>query len=212
MDDKKITKLLCIGSNCIAADITTSLGVREPGPVDNFSCVNIWKSHLLFNNGIYKILFKDGYKERESTDFEKFKYHYIDKVFSFNQGIYIVHNNFEDEQFKNSLKRRIRAFHRYYFKSKFNKHLWYVYTLNPEDKNLAYIHFVKIKKSLPKCCSSRLICIGMRGKNPLFEKFFNYYIEFDNEENFKWHNKEQAKQIFADELKRKYNLEIITEQ
>ena len=52
----------------------------------------------------------------------------------------------------------------------------------------------------------------MRGKNPLFEKFFNYYIEFENEDNFKWHDKEQAKQIFADELKRKYDLEIVTGQ
>ena len=46
-----------------------------------------------FDNGMYKILFKDGYKTRESTNFEKSKYHFTDKIFSFNQGICIVQNN-----------------------------------------------------------------------------------------------------------------------
>jgi|WetSurMetagenome_2_1015567.scaffolds.fasta_scaffold08501_3 hypothetical protein len=77
MNDKKITKLLCIGSNCIA--------------VDNFSHVNIWNSQRLFNNRLYKILFKEKYESRVSTDFEKEKCYYTDKLFRFNQGIYIIH-------------------------------------------------------------------------------------------------------------------------
>jgi len=137
MNDKKITKLLCIGSNCIA--------------VDNFSHVNIWNSQRLFNNRLYKILFKEKYESRVSTDFEKAKCYYTDKLFRFNQGIYII-------------------------------------------------HLKKIKEPLPECYSSRLICIGMRGRNLFFE----------NEDKLKRHDKEQAKQFFAGELKRKSDFNILT--
>lgn len=52
----------------------------------------------------------------------------------------------------------------------------------------------EIIKKLPECCINRLLCIGMRGKNTLFEKYFKYYLEFD-ETQYKWHNRNQAYEI-----------------
>lgn len=191
-NQKVIKKVICIGGNCIAADIMHTLGVRVPGPVDNISGFNIWKSHFLFDKGIKKLLFFYPHKVRESTESEKEKYHYWDKIFMFKRGFYIVHNNFDDRHFKKSINRRINGFYKYYKKSRKNESLWYIYSLEQDDKNLTREHLQEIKSSLPECCTSRLICIGMRGKNPLFQEFFNYYIEFESEDDYKWHDKAQA--------------------
>lgn len=205
---KEITKLISIGSNCIATDIINSIGIRVPSPIDNFNGVNIWKSHFLFSHRLFHILFKEQYKIRKSTNTEQEKYFYCNKVYRFNEGIEIVHNDFNDIKFTKALKKRMKSFHIYYLKSYFNKSLWYVYSLNYEDTLLSYVHLTKIKKSLPRCCRERLICIGIRAKNKLFEKFFNYYIEFDSEDKYIWHDKEQAEKIFTKTLENKYGITI----
>lgn len=51
---KDIKKVICIGANCIAADITKSLGIREKGPMDNIANFPISKAYLLFNKEIKK--------------------------------------------------------------------------------------------------------------------------------------------------------------
>ncbi len=133
-NQKLIKKVICIGSNCIAADITNSLGIRVPSPVDNISGFNIWKSHFLFDKGIKSLFFKYPYEVRNSTEYEKEKWHYSEKVFKFKRGFYIVHNNFENFTFKRSLKKRIRDFYKYYLKSRKNKSLWYIYRMNEVTK------------------------------------------------------------------------------
>lgn len=204
---KKIKKLISIGSNCISANIIKSVGMREPGPVDNLNGVNVWKSQYLFSSEIKIIFFNLPYKFRKSSDFEKEKYHFLDKIYLFQHGIEIVHNNFESKKFQKSLKKRISRFHNYYRKSKKDDSLWYIYSLNPEDENLTDGEFQKIVSLLPDCCKSRLICIGIRAKNPLFEKYFKYYIEYGNEKDFKWDNRNYSEKIMK-ELSKKYELDF----
>ena len=67
---KKIKKLISIGSNCISANIIKSVGMREPGPVDNLNGVNVWKSQYLFSSEIKIIFFNlknDNYKNISRT-------------------------------------------------------------------------------------------------------------------------------------------------
>ena len=178
--------------------MTAALGIRVPGPVDNISGFNIWKSHFLFDGGIKKLLFNYPYEKRDSTDSEKNKWHYWDKVFKFRRGFYIVHNDFEDKQFRKSIKKRIKNFKKYYKQSLKDESMWYIYSLSLDDENLTSEYFEELLPSLPECCRNRLICIGMRGKNPLFKEYFKYYVEFDNEDNYHWGDKDQIKEIFSE--------------
>ena len=203
-----IKKVICIGSNCIAADIMHSVGIREPGPVDNISCFNIWKSHALFDGEFKKLLFKYPYEVRYSTRQEKDEYSYENKVFRFRRGFYIVHNDFESKKFQKSIKKRIKDFKKYYKKSIKNENLWFVYSLNLDDGNLTDEYFQQLLPSLPKECKERLICLGMRGHNNLFEKYFSYYLDCGSEKDYKWHDKENAL-FFIKKLEQKYNLKFI---
>lgn len=205
-DCQKIKKLICIGSNCIAADIMASLKIRFPSPVDNISAFNIWKSHLLFSGRIKKALFHEDYEVRPSTQFEKETYFYWDKIFTFNHNFLIVHNNFETKKFKKAILKRIKLFKIYYNYSKKDNTLWYVYCLNWDDEYIDETFMKEIVNSLPACCRERLICIAMRGKNVLFEKYFKYYIEFD-EKAYCWHSRKQALEIIM-EYEKKYNLKF----
>lgn len=204
---KEINKIICIGANCIAANFTKSLGIRKKGPMDNIANFPISKAYLLFNNEIKKAFFKYKYEKRKSTEKEKNIFHYEDSVFSFKHGFSVVHNDFSKLSFRISLRKRILAFQRYYKKSIKDTSLWYVYSLNSEDEYLTDIDLIKIYKTLPKCCTSRLICLGIRAHNSLFEKYFNFYIELDNEKEFKWHDETQAR-ILANELQEKYGIKI----
>lgn len=189
-----INKLISIGSNCIGTDIIHFAGLRVPSPVDNFSGFNIWKSHLLFNNELKHSLFNEGYESRPSTITEKEKYFYFSRVFTFNHNFMIVHNNFTDSKFQKALKKRIKLFSSYYKLSLKEPTLWYVYSLEDNDKYIDEEYMKEIVSKIPDCCRNRLICIGMRGKNSLFSKYFKYYLEFD-ETNYNWHNINQAKNI-----------------
>ena len=205
---KEIKKIICIGANCIAADITKSLGIREKGPMDNIANFSISKAYLLFNKEITKYFFKYKYLKRDASKIEKEKWHFEEKVFEFRSGFSIVHNNFENKKFRFSLRKRLRNFSKFYNKSKKDNSLWYIYSLNFEDKYLNEIELTKIYKTLPECCSERLICIGIRERTSLFEKYFNYYIELASEENFNWGDSAQAEYI-ASELFKKYQIKII---
>lgn len=205
---KIIKKVICIGSNCIAADIMHSVGLREPSPVDNISCFNIWKSHSLFDGEFKKLLFRFPYEERKSTEQEKKQFFYGNKVFKFCRGFYIVHNDFESKKFKKSIKKRIKNFIKYYKKSLKDESLWYVYSLNIDDENLTEVFFEQLLPSLPKICRDRLICIGMRGHNSLFEKYFTYYLDCGREEDYKWHDKSESL-YFIRQLEKKYNLQFV---
>ncbi len=211
MEQKQIRKIICIGSNCIAADMTAALGIRVPSPVDNISGFNIWKAHFLFDGGIKKLLFKYPYEVRDSTDDEKGKWHYWDKVFKFKRGFYIVHNDFEDKVFQKSIKKRIKEFRKYYRKSLKDDSLWYIYSLSLDDENLTPEFMEQLIPSLPECCQKRLICIGMRGKNPLFRDYFNYYVEFENEDDYHWRDKNQAWKILS-VLEKSCGVKFITEE
>ncbi|MCR4735991.1 MAG: hypothetical protein K5829_13405 [Treponema sp.] len=80
--------------------------------------------------------------------------------------------------------------------------------MNLDDENLTREYMEQIFPSLPKCCRNRLICIGIRGKNPLFKEYFKYYIEFESEDNYKWHDKLNSYAI-AERLRTEFGLEII---
>lgn len=204
---KRIKKVMCIGANCIAADIMASLNLREPGPVDNISCFNIWKSHCLFDGELKKLLFKFPYEVRASTEQEKEQFFYEEKVFRFRRGFYIVHNDFESKKFRKSIRLRIKKFNEFYKKSLKDESLWYVYCLNLDDENLTDEYFQQLLPSLPEVCRSRLICLGMRGHNDLFNKYFHYYLDCGYEQNFKWHDKEQAL-YFIRLLEQKYEIQF----
>lgn len=207
MNMKEVDKIICIGSNCIAADITHSLGVREKGPVDNIADFNIWNAKSLFNGKIKEFFFNKDFTSRLSTKYEIEQYNYAKKVFTFVGNFSIVHNDFEDSAFKKSLKKRIKAFQKFYKKSMKNEKLWYIYSVNYNDDKLTEEHFRILLTELPSCCSERLICVGIRGKNSLFEKYFKYYVELDSEDDFCWNDKNQALMIM-DKLLKKYDLRI----
>lgn len=204
---KEINKIICIGANCISLDFSKTLGIREKGPVDNFAGFNIWNSPLLFNNEFKKIMFKDNYTVRQATPFELQKYFFNERIFVFEKGFSIVHNNFESLRFRYGLKKRIWNFHKYYKASQIDESLWYVYSLDYLDINLTENNLYKIKSSLPKNVVSHLICLGIRARNPLFKKYFNYYIEFENEQAYLWGDKMQAIKI-ANLLEKKYQIKI----
>ena len=96
----------------------------------------------------------------------------------------------------------------YYKLSQKEKTLWYVYCLNFDDDTIDDSFMQEIIKKLPECCINRLLCIGMRGKNTLFEKYFKYYLEFD-ETQYKWHNRNQAYEILR-QFENKYDLKFLT--
>lgn len=204
----RIRKIICIGANCIAADITTTICIREKSPMDNVANFSISKSYTLFNKEIMKFFFKYKYSKRKSTDLEKKDFHFDDNVYTFRNGCSIVHNDFENKKYRHSLKKRLLLFKKYYKKSQKDDSLWYIYSLDYDDEFLTDIDLIKIYKTLPECCRRRLICIGIRGRNPLFEKYFNYYLDCGKEEDYKWHDKIQALSII-EQLELKYNLHFI---
>ena len=204
---KEIKKIICIGANCIAADFTHSLGVRHKSPVDNIANFNIWNAYLLFSGRIAERFFKKEHQIRKSTKEEMINYHYSENVFTFIGGFSIVHNNFNEKIFKNSLRKRIRSFRRFYKRSLKRRDYWYIYSLNYDDKYLTDKHFEQLLELLPKCCTEHLICLGIRGKNQLFGEYFKYYIEIDRESNYKWHDKLYAQEI-ANLLYKKYSIRI----
>jgi|GEM_PF-6051027 len=204
---ESVNKIISIGSNCISLDFPKYLGVRERGPVDNFAGFNIWNSPLLFNNEFKKAVFCDKYKSRPATAFELKKYYFEDKVFVFEKGFSIVHNNFESHRFRHGLKKRIHNFHKYYKASLKDSSLWYLYSLDYSDVNLSENNLYRIKAALPKNVVSHLICLGIRAKNPLFQKYFKYYVEWDNEEIYRWGDKTQGIEI-ANLLEKKYQVRI----
>lgn len=210
MNRQEIKTLICIGSNCIASDLTSSLKIRFPSPVDNFSSFNIWKSHLLFSGKIKKSLFKEDYEVRPSTEFEKLNYYYFDRVFSFNHSFDIVHNDFENKKYQIRLQRRIKNFKKYCNLAKDADDLWFIYSLDNEDENIDNVFMKQIMDTLPDFCKERLICIGMRAKNQLFQKYFKYYLEF-NESEYKWHDKNHAKKIikrYEEQYGLKFNIPL----
>jgi hypothetical protein len=204
---ESVNKIISIGSNCISLDFPKYLGVRERGPVDNFAGFNIWNSPLLFNNEFKKAVFCDKYKSRPATAFELKKYYFEDKVFVFEKGFSIVHNNFESHRFRHGLKKRIHNFHKYYKASLKDSSLWYLYSLDYSDVNLSENNLYRIKAALPKNVASHLICLGIRAKNPSFQKYFKYYVEWDNEEIYRWGDKTQGIEI-ANLLEKKYHVRI----
>ena len=204
---ESVNKIISIGSNCISLDFPKYLGVRERGPVDNFAGFNIWNSPLLFNNEFKKAVFCDKYKSRPATAFELKKYYFEEKVFVFEKGFSIVHNNFESHRFRHGLKKRIHNFHKYYKASLKDSSLWYLYSLDYSDVNLSENNLYRIKAALPKNVASHLICLGIRAKNPLFQKYFKYYVEWDNEEIYRWGDKTQGIEI-ANLLEKKYHVRI----
>lgn len=203
---KTIKKVICIGSNCYAADITNSLNLRVSSPIDNISEFNIWKSYLLFTGKIYKVLFHEDYEIRPSSDHEKNYYRFWDTVFTFNHNFKIVHSNFLDKKYQKAIKRRIKLFKKFYKVSIYDESLWYIYSLESNDSFIDEKFMNQIYESLPEVCRSRLICLGIRGKNPLFKKFFKYYLEFE-ENTFKWNDRKQAQLIF-DKFTEKFNLQF----
>lgn len=204
---ESVNKIISIGSNCISLDFPKYLGVRERGPVDNFAGFNIWNSPLLFNNEFKKAVFCDKYKSRPATAFELKKYYFEEKVFVFEKGFSIVHNNFESHRFRHGLKKRIHNFQKYYKASLKDSSLWYLYSLDYSDVNLSENNLYRIKAALPKNVASHLICLGIRAKNPLFQKYFKYYVEWDNEEIYRWGDKTQGIEI-ANLLEKKYQVRI----
>lgn len=203
----EINKLISIGANCLALDFTKYLGVRERGPVDNFAGFHIWNSPLLFNNEFKKAVFRGNYATKQATDLELKQYHFGNTIFVFEKGFSIVHNNFKSLKFRHELKKRIRNFHKYFKTSKKNSSLWYVYSLDYLDSELSENNLYRIKNTLPKNVTSHLICLGIRAKNPLFENYFNYYIELDSEEKYRWGDKSQGIEI-ANLLEQKYKIKI----
>lgn len=203
----QINKIISIGGNCISFDFTKHLGVRECGPVDNFAEFNIWKSAALFSNEIKKNIFKEKYQTRIATETEKKQFYFCSKVYTFEKGFRIVHNDFESKKFKSNLKKRIRNFHKYYKRSLKDDTLWYVYSLDYLDSELSENSLYRIKNELPKNVTSHLICLGIRAKNPLFQKYFNYYVELDSEGIYRWGDKSQGIEI-ANLLEQKYQIKI----
>ncbi len=201
----EINKLISIGSNCIGTDIIHFAGLRVPSPVDNFSGFSIKNSDLLFSGKLKNVLFKEKYKIRWSTEFEKEKYNYFDKVFSFREDFHIVHNDFESKNFQKSIKIRIRNFKKYYNLSRENKNLWYIYSLDSCDATLDEDFLKTIKNKLPECCRTKLICLGIREKNKLFKDFFPY-LEF-NESEYIWHDVRIAKYIL-NEYERSFEIKF----
>lgn len=204
-----VKKIISIGANCIAADFTKALGIREKGPVDNISDFNIWKSPTLFTRQFYKDVFHSNYAIRNSSKEQIEKFHFFNKFFCFSNGMCIVHNDFRKIKFRFSLKRRIVNFRRYYKKSIKQEGLWYVYSLDYLDKQLSENRIRQVRNQLPKVCSEHLIVLAIRAHNPFFKKYFKYYLEIDNEDIYKWNSMEQALEI-KDSLFNEYGLILQT--
>lgn len=204
---KSINKVISIGANCISLDFSKFLGIRERGPVDNFAGFNLWNSATLFNNELKKTLFRSKFEIRNASEFELKQYFFNSKIFVFEKGFSIVHNDFTSLKFRHDLKKRINDFHRYYKQSLRDESLWYVCSLDFLDSGLSENNLYKIKESLPKRVSSHLICLGIRAKNPLFENYFNYYVDFINEDKYRWGDKTQGMEI-ANFLEQKYQIKI----
>ncbi len=202
-----IKKVMAIGANCYGADFTKVLGVREKGPVDNIADFNIWKSPTLFNNQFKNDVFKAKYIIKQSSDVQIEKYHFFKNIFSFPNGMNIVHNDFRQLKYRMSLKKRIRKFHRYYKKSLTRNDLWYIYSLDYSDSSLSENRVMQLRNQLPAVCADRLIVLGIRAHNELFKKYFKYYVELDNEEIYRWGDKTQGIEI-ANLLEKKYQVRI----
>ena len=208
MEEKNIKKLISIGANCIGADFSKSLGIREKGPVDNIAHFNIWKSFSLFDDTFKKYIFKSKYLIRDSSDIEINKYNFYKKKFIFDSGIMIVHNNFKSYKFKKSLRKRIRVFKRYYKRSLKDKTLWYLYSLEISDELLDINRIKQIKESLPPSCTERMIVLGIRAHNKRFRDVFNYYFELEDETQYKWTDKSQAFSIMKS-LESEYKINFV---
>ena len=205
MEKVVIRKVLSIGANCFGADFTSALGVREKGPVDNIADFNIWNSPTLFSSKFQKDVFLSKYIIKKATDEQIQKYNFFPTIFNFPNGMNIVHNNFKDLKFKFSLLRRIINFKKYYKKSIKRQDYWYVYSLDSLDAELSENRVKQLRYQLPEACRDKLIILAIRAHNDFFKKYFKYYIELDNEKEYRWKNKRQAEEI-AGLLFQKYNL------
>lgn len=205
MEKVVIRKVLSIGANCFGADFTNALGVREKGPVDNIADFNIWNSPTLFSSKFQKDVFHSKYIIKKATDEQIQKYNFFPTIFNFPNGMNIVHNNFKKINFKFSLLRRIINLKKYYKKSIKRQDYWYVYSLDFLDAELSENRVKQLCYQLPEACRAKLIILAIRARNEFFKKYFKYYLELDNEKEYRWKNKMQAEEI-AELLLQKYNL------
>lgn len=203
METLKIRKIISIGSNCIAADFTKVLGIREKGPVDNIANFYLWNANTLFDGTLSKIVFNSKYLKQESSEEEKKRNNFFNYKYEFTNGMSIVHNDFETFKFKISMLYRLINIKKFYKKSLEYDDYWYIYSLDIYDSYLTENRINEIKNNLPDVCSKRLIVLGIRAHNPLFKKYFNYYVELESE--YKWNDWSQAIEI-RDELYNHYGL------
>lgn len=182
---KKIKKVICIGGNCYAANITHHIGVRVPSFCDNVANFNIWKSHLLFENKLKDVLFCTPVIIRKSTESEIKNYRYGEYVYTFSEAFSIVHDNFNSLSYKSSCLQRIELFKNFVNESKNNDSLWYIYSLEYGDEKLTDKELKEIFEKLPIFCRNKLICLGVIHKNKLFKNYFNYYLEIEEKE-YSW--------------------------
>ncbi len=187
-----IKRIINLGSNCIGTDWINSIKLREKSPVDNFAEFRLSSSVNLFNGKINNYILNNQYIKRKSTLEEKQKYFFRNEIFIFPEGFSIVHNDFESRKFRKEFKKRIRIFNRFCKKAKNNNSFWFIYSLSKEDENLSLEDINRLKNGLPKYVSDKLICLGIRGNNPGFKNVFKYYYAINKEEDFSWHDKDQA--------------------
>jgi hypothetical protein len=122
-------EFLCIGGNC--ACVHTLGEHRIKGPLDNMKSKNGLSS--------IKSIFEDGGLEKEFFEIGEIEQPFCgnhrdeNEIWFSTRNYYIVHNNFRDTDFRNSLKNRIKTLYDYLDSLKNSSTKFLVYSLCEKD-------------------------------------------------------------------------------
>ena len=182
-----IKKTMCIGCSCEGFIFSSVFGTRILGPVDNFHGWNFKSTLDVFNGKLFDAILLDKIDKKEENinkaendDDNKFRYYCTKPNGQLNWRT--VHNNFEREDRKQLLRKRIDDFNK--FGNEINEECSYIYTISDGDEYLNDNDFQYVLDNLPTKVVEHLIIIcGGRYKLPdFFNKNFKcilYNIDFN---------------------------------
>jgi len=176
----KINGIMCIGSLCEGFMFADFIEKRIYGPVDNWGCKSIEVIYKLFNNELYNAFINNEYIIEKNLGPTKHETPII--AHFFNDEFSIIHNNIEEQKYKNELLKRFDNFNKFNYlcQNDLDNRYLYFYSPNDADTNLDEQTVLSSINKLPKYVIDNLVIVqGARDNTAIiFKKYFRY-IQFN---------------------------------
>lgn len=189
-----INKILSIGSCCEGLFMTKKLGLRYPGPVDNLGLKGFKYTYKLFNNEFYKSVILNEYSfwKRDNIYYNPWEennhpvtFFGINKNFDNTDNYFMMHNDYRQDKVKKELIKRIKSFYKYIDHARYDKSLFFIYSIIYEDENITDNEIQQTLEILPDYVKNRLIILecGRLHSKCAIENYFPVFHDKIRETN-----------------------------